>query len=880
MKLEDLRKAFLDYFASKGHEVVASSSLIPAGDPTLLFVNAGMVQFKDCFLGTDKRSYNRATTCQKSIRISGKHNDLENVGRTARHHTFFEMLGNFSFGDYFKEDAIKFGWEFLTEVLKLDKNRLWVTIYEDDDEAEELWKKHTDVFDGRILRCGKEDNFWAMGDTGPCGPCSEIHYYIGDEVDGQSENEFRLSDTKYIEVWNLVFMQFNRDAAGNLSPLPKPSVDTGMGLERIAAVKQGVLSNYDTNLLRNIIAKVEKLSGKTYDGADYSPREDAQYHDDVAMRVICDHSRASAFLITDDILPSSDGRGYVLRRLIRRACRHGRVLGLKKAFLFEIAEEVVEQMGPAYPELIECKEKILKILKAEEEKFLQTLDTGISILEKEVKAVKAKSLTTLSGEVAFTLHDTYGFPLDMTEDIVQGLGLALDHQGFTREMEKQRERSRSARSEDTELILQRAVKATETKFLGYEFNEYESEVLGLYDSSGELKSAKEGQEIALVAKKTPFYAESGGQVGDTGSISSNNYSLEVIDTLKAGGDTIVHICRVSDGEVKAGTNARFEIDAKRREKLRVNHSATHLLHLGLRTVLGDHIKQAGSRVSDQSLRFDFTHAEPITDEQLHEIEMIANQEALANHQVLTDILPIEEAKESGAVALFGEKYGDLVRVVQIGPRSREFCGGTHAAYSGNIGLIKIFSEGSISAGVRRIEAAAGISAYQQTFSQWKLIKSLGDVLRTGEADMLERFSKVVEKNKKLEQELEQIRSKLAVNEGGDLSKQAQVLEDGTKVLAHVIEKANPKQLREMADDLKQRLGSGCIALASVSEGKAILLTAVTEDLTSKHNAGEIIKEMSKIVGSRGGGRADLAQAGGGDPEKIDQALDRFREFFA
>lgn len=880
MKTEEIRTAYLQYFASHGHSIQPSSSLIPAGDPTLLFVNAGMVQFKDVFLGTEKRAYNRATTCQKSLRISGKHNDLENVGRTARHHTFFEMLGNFSFGDYFKKDAIRFAWEFITEVLKLQKDRLWITVFEEDDEAEKLWYSETDLQKGRVLRCGKEDNFWAMGETGPCGPCTEIHYYLGDNLEGQSEAEFRIGDGTYIEIWNLVFMQYNRNPKGELTPLPKPSVDTGMGLERVAAVKQGVRSNYDIDLLRRIIGIAESLSGKSYDGRDYTardPEKDKQYGYDVAMRVIADHSRSAAMLIADGVNPSSDGRGYVLRRLIRRACRHGRVLGLKKPFLFEVSREVVAAMGAAYPELVENQQKIEKILKGEEEKFLQTLDTGIEVLNKEIAIVQERSSKVLPGSVAFLLHDTYGFPLDLTEDLSRQRGLTLDLDGFTQAMEEQRERSRTARASDTELVLQRAVKPVPTRFVGYEFEEYESQVIGLFDPSGELKVGKEGSEVIVLTEETPFYGESGGQVGDTGRITSNSATLDVIDTQKVGQETIAHICRVIDGEVKLGERVRLSIDATRRQKIRVNHSATHLLHLALREVLGDHVKQAGSRVSENLLRFDFSHFEPISDTQAEEIEFIVNQQIQANADIITQLMDLEDAKRTGAMALFGEKYGANVRVVQIGSKSKELCGGTHAKRSGDLGVFTILSEGSISSGVRRIEAASGLAAFQAIQKKKVLLSTLSELLKTPERDLSEKVEKLLEQQRDLEKEVQRLGQSARKKASGDLLGKAITLSDGTKVLATKMENVDSKQLREVADDLRNRLGDSCLALASVSDGKVVLLTAVSESLTKKYHAGQLIQEMGKILGTRGGGKADLAQAGGGDPGKLDEALSRFEE---
>ncbi|MCC6954469.1 MAG: alanine--tRNA ligase [Deltaproteobacteria bacterium] len=878
MTTDDIRKAFLDFFQEQGHTIVPSSSLVPGDDPTLLFTNAGMVQFKDCFLGTDRRPYVRATTCQKCLRISGTHNDLENVGRTALHHTFFDMLGNFSFGDYFKPDAIRFGWAFLTEVLELQKERLWVTVYEEDDEAAALWAKNTDVRPDRILKMGKEDNFWAMGDTGPCGPCSEIHYFLGPDVSTQSEEDFRKNDGRYVEIWNLVFMQFNRDSAGTLTPLPKPSVDTGMGLERIALVKQNVRSNYDTDGLRALIAFTEELCGKQYDGSDYTPRDtqaDPQYGFDVAFRVVADHVRAASFLIADGITPASDGRGYVLRRLIRRACRHGRVLGFDAPFLFKVAETFCINTASTYPELDQNKAKILKLIRAEEEKFLTTLGSGLSLLEQHVSNVRERGSKILSGEIAFLLHDTYGFPLDLTEDIVRGASISVDTSGFENEMEKQRERSRQARASESEQVLQRAVKAAETKFRGYEFSEYESSVLAMYTSSGEVKSARSGDDVLLVTPETPFYAESGGQLGDTGKITTNDAVLEVVDTQKAAGDTIVHICRVVEGEVSTGTRVRLAIDDIRRRKLRANHSATHLVHLALREVLGEHVKQAGSRVSEHALRFDFSHFEAPSQEQLDEIEARVNESIRANDQVITEVLPVDVAKSRGARALFGEKYGSMVRMVQIGPRSVELCGGTHVARAGDIGFFGLAAESAVASGVRRVEGQGGAGAYAEWKRRRHLLRDLSALLKSGERDLLERVSKFLDRQKVLERELERSAQSSRVASGKELGNDAKTLASGVKVVSHVVEQANPKVLREMADDLKVRLGSGCIALASVLDGKVILLTAVTDDLTKRFHAGSIVEEMTKVLGGKGGGRADMAQAGGGDPEKLSQALERF-----
>jgi alanyl-tRNA synthetase len=645
-------------------------------------------------------------------------------------------------------------------------------------------------------------------------------------------------------------------------------------------VKQGVLANYDADLLRGIIAVTEKLADKQYDGRDYTerdPESDPQYATDVAMRVIADHVRSVSFLVADGVNPSSDGRGYVMRRLIRRACRHGRVLGLKEPFMRHVALEVIRLMGDAYPELKASEAKILKVLQGEEEKFLRTLDSGLSILHREVEEVRSTGARTFPGSTAFVLHDTYGFPLDMTEDLVRAAGLVVDKDQFAAQMSAQRERSRAARASEIELILRRAVKPVPTRFVGYDYLEYESPVLGLFSVDGELTSAKEGDEIALLTQETPFYGESGGQIGDTGTISSNNASLEVIDTQKIGGDTTVHLCRVVEGAVAPGDRVRLAVEAERRRRLRANHSATHLLHLALRDVLGTHVKQAGSRVSDETLRFDFNHYDPLTPEQLAEIQTRVNEQIRDNYEVTTEVLPLEEARKSGAVALFGEKYGESVRVVQIGPRSRELCGGTHALRSGDIGLFTVVSEGSISSGVRRVEAASGVAAYHRFVAQQHLIERLSEVLKTGERELVTRIERLVERNKHLEKDLARLAQQRQSAAGGDLTAQAVTLHDGTKVVASIIEHASPKVLREVADDLKNRLGSGCIALAGVADGKAILLTAVTPDLVSRFHAGKLLTELAKVVGGQGGGRADLAQAGGGDPEKLPQALERFQE---
>lgn len=880
MKTSDIRESFLRFFEDKQHRIVSSSSLVPAGDPTLLFVNAGMVPFKDCFLGLEKRDYARATSCQKCIRISGKHNDLENVGRTARHHTFFEMLGNFSFGDYFKRDAIVFAWEFLTECLELPKERLWITVFETDDEAAKLWAEETDVLPGRILRLGEKDNFWAMGETGPCGPCSEIHYFLGEDLSSQSEEDFRREDGSYLEIWNLVFMQFNRDASGTMEPLPKPSVDTGMGLERIAAVKEGVLANYDTDELRRLIAFTETLSGHKYLGVDYTerdPEQDQQYAADVAFRVIADHTRAISFLIAEGVLPASDGRGYVLRRLIRRAARHGRVLGFEKSFLYQVAEELVSILSSAYPELIQALPQIKEQLILEEEKFATTLDTGISLLEKEVESLKKANKRQLPGATAFLLHDTYGFPLDMTEDIVRTKGLHVDQHGFYEAMERQRERSRNARASEVELMLQRSIKPEKTTFVGYEFTEYESELFAIYDDKGSRERAEIGEQLAFVARSTPFYPEQGGQVGDTGSLSGVNGVADVVDTRKVGPETIVHIAEVKEGFFGLGDKIRLEVEGVRRSEIALHHSATHLLHLALREVLGDHVQQAGSRVSEQSLRFDFSHPKALTEAELEAIEALVNREIRANTGVVIEELPLDEAKKSGAMALFGEKYGSIVRVVQIGERSRELCGGTHVSRSGDLALCTIVSECSVSSGVRRIEAVAGNRAYLRIREQREILEKLSAALKSSEEALLDKVERLQKRSKEIEKQLEQMSQSSQTSNNARLVEEAKTLDNGTRVVASVIKAASPKQLRAMADDLRARLGTALIALGSVKDGKGILLTAVTDDVAEQYHAGKLMKEIASVAGGSGGGRADLAQAGGADPDKLEAALQRFEE---
>lgn len=879
MKTSELREKFLSFFESHGHTRVDSSPLVLKDDPTLLFVNAGMVPFKNCFLGTEDRGFKRATSCQKSLRISGKHNDLENVGRTARHHTFFEMLGNFSFGDYFKENAIDFAWKFLTEELKLDTERLWITVYEDDDEAEELWKKVAGVPASRILRCGAKDNFWAMGETGPCGPCSEIHYFLRDDLENQCEEDFRKDDGSYLEIWNLVFMQFEREVSGETKNLPSPSVDTGMGLERIASVVQGVKSNYDADEFREIISRTEALVGEKYIGEDYSERDplsDTSYEKDIAFRVLGDHARAACFLILDGVRPGSDGRSYVLRRLIRRASRHARALGREVPTLCEVAGYVCQVMGGFYGDLKVKEAEIVSTIKREEERFLETLVTGLSHLDQEIAKTKDAKLELLSGQAAFTLHDTYGFPLDLTADIAGRHGLKVDEKKFDSLMAEQKERSRSARASEDNLVLQKTVKPHPTKFIGYTNLEAKASIQGIFAESGELESASEGDNLALVFSETPFYGESGGQLGDSGLISGAGFQFEVSDTKKVSGDTFAHIGRVTSGTLKKGDEASLRVNEERRKSISLNHSATHLLHLALQKTLGEHVKQAGSRVSESELRFDFSHDKPVSQEELEQISEIVNSEIRANHPVKTEEMAIENAKAKGATALFGEKYGDEVRVVQIGEDSLELCGGTHAERSGDINVFILQAESGVAAGVRRIEALSGASAVNKLLELQRVSQSLASELSVPVSAAPKRLKELMASLKEQEQELASYKQKENASLGGDLVGKAEELSSGVKVLAEKTTVVDPKLLREVADDLRNRLGSGCIALAGCKGDKVIVLTAVTKDLTGEFHAGNLVKEIAGIMGSKGGGRPDLAQAGGGDVSKIDEALAHFK----
>jgi alanyl-tRNA synthetase len=860
MKTTEIRDRFLKFFERHGHTVVASSSLVPGNDPTLLFTNAGMVQFKDVFLGIEKRPYVRAVSSQRCVRAGGKHNDLENVGYTARHHTFFEMLGNFSFGDYFKRDAIRFAWEFLTRDLKLPAEKLWVTIYKDDDEAADIWLKEIKVEPGRFIRLGEKSNFWQMGDTGPCGPCSEIFYDHGPGVAGGPPGSPDEDGDRYIEIWNLVFMQYNRDADGKLHPLPKPSVDTGMGLERIAAVQQGVHSNYEIDLFRALIDAVAGILGVT-DRTNKS------------LNVIADHIRSCAFLIVDGVLPSNEGRGYVLRRIIRRAARHGHLLGATQPFFFRLVAPLVKEMGAAYPELARAQTQVERALRQEEERFAETLSTGLRILEDDIAKLKGKKV--IPGDTVFRLYDTYGFPADLTADIARERGLALDMDGFEREMDKQRNRARAASRFDAG--YHKAVELDHsTEFSGYVKADDQGHVTELYaygddDMAVPVSELKTNELGILVLDRTPFYAESGGQVGDRGYIDSAKGRFAVQETVKHPSGAHLHRGRVESGVVRVGDTVQAHIDSEERQKTRLNHSATHLLHAALRQVLGKHVTQKGSLVHSEYLRFDFSHSEPLTKDQLQEIEELVNAQIRANDVVETRVMPIKEAMAAGAMALFGEKYGDEVRVVGMGEFSTELCGGTHVQRTGDIGLFKIVSEGGVASGVRRIEAVTGEGAFEATRETEQRLAAIAELVRGSRDEAPRKVEQLLSRIKGLEKEIETLRQKLASGQGGDLSTQAKDVK-GAKVLAARVEGADAKTLRDTLDKLKDKLKNAAIVLAAVQDGKVTLVAGVTKDLMAKVPAGELVNQVAIKVGGKGGGRPDMAQAGGNDPSRLDAAL--------
>lgn len=864
----EIRQSFLDFFHSKGHTVVESSSLVPENDPTLLFTNAGMNQFKDVFLGNEKRPYTRATTAQRCVRAGGKHNDLENVGYTARHHTFFEMMGNFSFGDYFKQDAIKFGWEYLTspQWLGLPKEKLYVTVYETDDEAYNIWHDEVGVPAEHIIRIGDNkgapyasDNFWAMGDTGPCGPCTEIFYDHGDHIWGGLPGSPEEDGDRFIEVWNIVFMQFNRHADGTMEELPKPSVDTGMGLERMTAVLQHVNSNYEIDIFQTLIKTIAELLNVT----DLNNK---------SLRVIADHIRSCAYLIADGVVPSNEGRGYVLRRIIRRAVRHGNILGAKGAFFYELVPTLAKVMGHAGEIISEKQVHIQKTLKAEEEQFARTLERGLALLEDELAKVANNQL---SGEVAFKLYDTYGFPLDLTADVCRERNIAIDEKGFEAEMQAQRERAKA--SSNFGMDYNNVIKVEgQTQFKGYETLNTDATVVALFSNGESVNEIKSGENAVVILDQTAFYGESGGQVGDSGLISSEICNFQVNDTQKYG-QVFGHIGQLTSGSLKVGDKVKAEVEAQRRHAITLNHSATHLLHSALREVLGNHVAQKGSLVNEQVLRFDFSQPEAINKAQLAEIERIVNRKVRENIQVVIEQMDIESAKAKGAMALFGEKYGDVVRVVDMSDFSIELCGGTHVNQTGDIGLFKITSEGAVAAGVRRVEAVTGENALAWLHNLQQIAQNSAEVLKTDVASLVEKIQQLQDKAKRTEKELEQLKTKQASQAGADLAKQAEQI-NGVNVVVQQIDNVDAKALRTMVDDLKNQLGTAIIVFGSVVDDKVSLIVGVTKDLTDKVKAGELVGEMAQHVGGKGGGRPDMAMAGGSEPQHLSNALTFAKEW--
>ena len=863
MNSNEIRASFLEYFKSKGHAIVASSSLVPAGDPTLLFVNSGMVQFKDAFLGKEKRAYTRATTSQRSVRAGGKHNDLENVGYTARHHTFFEMLGNFSFGDYFKQDAIQFAWELLTQVYKLPPEKLWTTVYETDDEAYDLWTKTIGVPRERCVRIGdkpggqkfQSDNFWQMADTGPCGPCSEIFYDHGPGIDGGPPGSPDADGDRYIEIWNLVFMQFNRDDRGVMHPLPKPSVDTGMGLERIAAVLQGKHSNYEIDLFQDLIKAAARETGH-------------KQLKNPSLNVIADHIRACAFLIVDGVIPGNEGRGYVLRRIVRRAIRHGYKLGQKQPFFHRIVADLDRAMGEAYPELRKDQARVTAVLKQEEERFAETLENGMGVLESAL----ASGEKLLDGETAFRLYDTFGFPVDLTADICRERGVMLDMAGFEAAMQAQRERARAASKFSAAAGLEYA--GGKTEFRGYDTLAVQAKVVALYREGAAADALKSGEEGTVVLDQTPFYAESGGQVGDRGELVAAGGTFEVADTQKVQTEVFGHQGSLKTGTLKVGDTVEARVDAARRARTMRNHSVTHLMHKALREVLGPHVQQKGSLVDADKTRFDFAHDKSMGEDEIRRIEAQVNAEILANTPTRAQIMSIDEARRSGAVMLFGEKYGDEVRVLDIGS-AREFCGGTHVARTGDIGLFKIVEQSAVAAGVRRVEAKTGEGALAWVQAQEAKLRQAAAALKSPVDDVEAKIAQVLDNVKALERELAKLKSRLASGQGTDLAGQAQDVK-GAKVVAATLDGADAKTLREAVDKLKDQLKSAAIVLGAVADGKVSLIAGVTADLTGKVKAGELVNFVAQQVGGKGGGRADMAQAGGTEGAKLPAALESVR----
>ena len=869
----EIRRIYLDYFKKHGHKIIRSSSLIPQDDPTLLFTNAGMVQFKRIFLGEEKRDYFRATSSQKCVRAGGKHNDLENVGYTARHHTFFEMLGNFSFGDYFKERAIEFAWDLLTNGYHLPREKLWVSVYLDDDEAYDLWHKKIGIPKERIVRLGKEENFWAMGDTGPCGPCSEIHLDRGTANGcGEADCGVACDCDRFLEIWNLVFMQFNRDESGGITPLPKPSIDTGLGLERMASILQNVPTNFETDLLLPIIRHTEALSEIEFGES---------FEADVAMKVIADHSRSAAFLIGDGVLPSNDGRGYVLRRIIRRAIRYGRNIGLKRPFLYQAVSVVSDIMKESYPELSEASAFITNVIQNEEVRFSETLDNGLRLLNDALSQMRADGETEIKGDLIFKLYDTYGFPVDIVRDVIRDEKMRLDMDGFDRLMDGQREKSRSI---STFTKIGKAYKrltshALKSEFVGYDQTECDAEILLLVIDGEEVATAASGKKVEVVTSITPFYGESGGQVGDRGRISSDGFTMDVTETIKDPTGIIIHKGVVKAGEIHTGDTVHLTVESELRRATALNHTATHILHSVLRKILGDHVKQAGSMVAHDRLRFDFTHFSRVSEQQIEAIEKKVNDHIRENVVVITQEMDAESAFKLGATALFEEKYGDQVRVVSLGAFSKELCGGTHTERTGNIGLFKIVSESSVASGVRRIEASTGAAAFAHIQNLTRIVYQIGHLLKDKPEGFSKRIENMIVSQKTSEKKVEKLKAQIAAmsaEKHGDRLKNIH----GVNVLAREVKVDKPAALRDLADKFKDKLKSGIVALGSVTENKVFLIVGVTKDLTEQYHAGKIIKAAAAVVGGGGGGRPDMAQAGGSKPEKLADALDKVFEVVA
>ncbi|MBS1192302.1 MAG: alanyl-tRNA synthetase [Nitrospirae bacterium] len=868
MKASELRKLFLDYFAKRGHKVVPSSSLVPKNDPTLLFTNAGMVQFKGVFLGEDQRDYKRAVTSQKCVRAGGKHNDLENVGHTARHHTFFEMLGNFSFGDYFKKEAIEFAWEFLTKEVKLPADKLWATVYKDDDEAFELWRTAVGIPADRIVRLGEKDNFWSMGDTGPCGPCSEIIIDQGPEMScGKPSCSVGCDCDRYLEIWNLVFMQYNRDETGKLTPLPKPSIDTGMGLERLSAVCQKVRSNFETDLFQSIIKEIAALAGVPY-------HKDGQT--DISYQVCADHLRAMTFLISDGVLPSNEGRGYVLRRILRRASRYGRLIGINKPFLYKLTGAVVDEMKGAYPDLMDSREHVAKVVLLEEERFATTLESGLALLNETVEKLKSANKVMIPGDVLFKLYDTFGFPLDLVSDMARDMNLELDEEGYRKAMQEQRDKARAAWAGSGEekvkpVYKEIATGIKRTIFTGYGMLEGTGEIVALIKGDKKVTEVKEGDEAEVILDRSPFYAESGGQVGDRGELLGEASKFHVEDTVKPVEGIFVHKGKVRKGGFKVGDAVLAKVNTEERMDTVRHHTATHILHATLRSVLGEHVKQAGSLVAPDRCRFDFTHYTSLSEREKERIEELVNERIIENHPVETAEMDIDQAVATGAMALFDEKYGDRVRVVTVKDVSKELCGGTHAQASGDIGLFKIVSETGIAAGVRRLEILAGRRAYQTVRKEEQSLREIGQLLKASDPDVVGRVERLISQLKDAEKELDRLKHKMQASEAGAIVSDVKVIK-GVRVLARHVENMDPKDLRDFGDKLRNNIKSGILALGLSKDDKVSIVVMVSKDLVPRFHAGNLIKEMAAVLGGTGGGKPDLAQAGGKDPSKLDAAL--------